>query len=456
MAHFKLLISKFFEVVFVVFLTALAIPAHAFIHEVPPDLAHEALSEAVPTAFAPSAATVEDYSLEWSGPAIPGVKFSLEKGTLEWVRVGDLLVLPRARVWIEADSIDGGRVEISGFSYALTVSGSQASQKFPVALISGPENVISLQIKRDSKVFNGHFTVRFSPRSPGLTGVFFDSSCSPYSLRQESVADQPLKNSWAYVGCRMVRTQLSSYTASTLEVLVLWDGVGQQVQMGGVTVAAKPSTLWQVRAQAGSSPIELKARDQVLRIGHSVPEKQAQAFLGAGIGPYTYTFLDSADNVTEGAPVATLYGSYFLTENARIVMFNATTVHRRWNTDLGLYVNYESSKLLDNRISVNFLLGAHVIGFKAFNTTFFRFGAPQGFEFIFRDAGFKKSNVGLGGFLYPPISGKSYYNLWLRWGGPRFFGEINYIGLAERIDDAHRIYSRSLGLSFGMPLFRFY
>src|SRR4051812_40379634 len=69
----------------------------------PPSLAFEALSETMPTAVEPAAYSAEDFTLEWDGPAIPGVSAGLQARSLEWVRVQDVLVMPRARVRLYAE-----------------------------------------------------------------------------------------------------------------------------------------------------------------------------------------------------------------------------------------------------------------------------------------------------------------------------------------------------------------
>src|SRR4051794_16092167 len=63
-----------------------------------PSVMEEVLSETVATAFAPNSINIEDYSLEWSGAALSHVKFSLVPGSLQWVRVQDVLTIPRGRL----------------------------------------------------------------------------------------------------------------------------------------------------------------------------------------------------------------------------------------------------------------------------------------------------------------------------------------------------------------------
>jgi hypothetical protein len=139
----------------------------------------------------------------------------------------------------------------------------------------------------------------------------------------------------------------------------------------------------------------------------------------------------------------------------RIVMFNATAIHSQYYSDIGIYLLTEQTRSIDKRMSFNLLLGLHGIVFKDGDNTVFKLGGPQGAEFIFRDFLKRNHNLGLGAFIFPETSGKSYYNVWLRWGTPSFFGELNYIAWKETVDD-HTVYSRSFGLCVGMPLARFF
>ena len=150
----------------------------------------------------------------------------------------------------------------------------------------------------------------------------------------------------------------------------------------------------------------------------------------------------------------TLYSNFFVFETVRIVAFSATTVNSAFSTDLGIYLNQESLKTLDRRIVVNVMLGGHLLAYKAGNNGAFKLGAPQGFEITFRDALLKSHNFTVGAFVYPRIQGKEYLNLWVRWGTNGFFGEFNYIGWQEQLENG-RAFSRSVGFCVGMPLVRF-
>ena len=108
---------------------------------------------------------------------------------------------------------------------------------------------------------------------------------------------------------------------------------------------------------------------------------------------------------------------------------------------------------LDERLVFSILLGFHLVSFSSPIGTQHRLGAPQGVEVVWRDALGRRNNASVGGFFYPPINGKTYYNSWLRIGGPSVFGEINYLYWTELSGDGGHASSRSLGISIGAPLF---
>jgi len=198
----------------------------------------------------------------------------------------------------------------------------------------------------------------------------------------------------------------------------------------------------------------LQARGHALTMSYRVPPTLPAAFLGVGVGPYYYRLRDgdrSADVVT---PLVTLYAGYTFTPDVRIVYFNATAIHRRGYADNGLYLWIEQARMVDDRLSLNLLLGANMLAYSHHDHVRWRLTAPQGFELVFRDL-FAPNRSGMfGAFLYPDLFDRSYYNLWLRWGSPQLFGELNYIHWKQPHAGGVTS-STSVGISFGMPIARF-
>ncbi len=429
----------------------------AYTHVLPESLVEEVLSESVPTAFSPTGLGAQDFSVEWIGAPLPDVEIVLGKESLEWVRVADFLVLPRGRLLVTAHSLEGGLLTSGGFSQSLVIHEGEGRAELPIALLSGEKNPIRLTLRRGGIEKKGTLQVRFKPRqvSPHFeasTGIFTDPSCSPFNVRAVSTGDY--SNQWIYVGCRLVYVEGSEYRTASLEMFVYWDNVGQEIEIDGVKTSAPSASAWKLRLRSAPGKVRLKAGEREVVLNYFAAEKLHLGSLGIGIGPYAYTFVSFDANIDTIAPVVTLYGSYFITESMRAVMFDATAINKKYFTDFGFYINYESFKAIDRRFFLNFMLGAHVIGFNAEGSSHYNFGAPQGVELIFKDAFHKGYNLASGAFIYPPIHGKLYYNAWVRWGGASFFAEINYIAWQEILDQ-DRAYNRSMGVTFGIPLARF-
>ena len=424
--------------------------AWAYVYTLPENLTHDVLSESTPTAFAVNDFSVEDFHIEWQGPALSDLQFNLVKGSLEWVRVADLLVLPRARVSVTADKVEGGSITSGDFTQHLILQAQQGNAEMPVALISGDKNPIRITLRRGGTEVKGTLIVRFSPHQ-GLSNarIFADSSCSPYNVRAQSVARR--KDEWIYIGCRVVRMADPENTRPSLELLVYWDNVGQSVDIGGVQVSSASNSVWALRVRSKPGTIGMKAGEHKLTIHYNLPPELHRVSLGLGVGPYSYSFQTSVDSVQSFVPLVTVYGSFFVTESMRLVAFDATAINSKYFTDLGLYLNTESIKTVDGRLSVNLMLGAHAINFQAFSQNQLKFGAPQGLELVFRDAPFRRVNFSTGAFVYPEINGKSYYNVWFRWGSTAFFAELNFIAWKEMVE-SQTVYSRSLGVTVGAPL----
>jgi hypothetical protein len=139
----------------------------------------------------------------------------------------------------------------------------------------------------------------------------------------------------------------------------------------------------------------------------------------------------------------------------RIVYFNATALHRRGYADNGLYLWLEQARMVDDRLSFNLLLGANMLVYSHDDRVEWRMTAPQGFELVYRDLFGRNRSGMLGAFLYPDLFDRSYYNVWLRWGSPQLFGELNYIHWKQPHADGVTS-STSIGVSFGTPIARFF
>ncbi len=435
---------------------ALVTPASASIHSLSPSLAPDILSESVPLAFAPNDFTGDDFVIEWVGSAPEGVSVTLLSNGFEWVRVAEVLVLPRGRLRVVIDDATAGVVTHAGFTqhFVLDEASGRLEAQVPVALLSSEKNQIQVSFNRKGKIVQSSLRVRFSPRKKyPETKVYTDPSCSPFDV--QAVQAELKDDSWALVGCRLVAAQGEEHRTSSLELFVFWDNAGEVIEVEGFPTTSTSVSVWPLRMRSKPGKVTLKSAGQALTLRYHTAERFNFGFIGAGIGPYVYTFTSPEKGVNTIAPLLTLYGSYFFSEGLRLVAFDAMPISRTFYTDFGVYLNMEYFLGLDRRFLMNLMLGGHMIAFKSLGDMRFQIGAPQGVEFIFRDFLGKNRNLAAGAFAQPKINEKVYYNLWLRWGSPALFGEFNYIALQENLGD-HLVYSRSVGFSLGFPLARFF
>ena len=449
------------KIIFLALSLFLVSQAHAYVLPLSSNLAAEVLSESVPTAFAINDWTVNDFALEWvSLPGqteIPGLRAELEQNSLEWVRVNDVLVLPRARVILNANSLEGGRVMNAGFSQGFTRTLPGAGEaKLPIALISGPGNPIDVVLKKGGKEYRGRLQVKFEPRRSGPR-IFVDPSCSKFGFNARALEipeltppKNSLADSWTYIGCRLVQTEAFDHRTSSLEAFLFWDNIRPEVEIGGIRTPATSYAVWALRLRADSGEVQLNSGARIIELTYQVPQQFHRGSISLGLGPYSYFFRNSSEETSNMIIMPTFYASYAVSETMRIVAFDATTLNKQNISDLGIYVNSEYIRTLDRRLALNLMLGVHFIGFKD-RQYFFKVGAPQGVEMIYTDFLQPGRNLSLGGFIYPAIQGKSYYNTWIRWGSSQLFGEVNYISWEERINEME-FSARSLGITLGFPI----
>jgi len=427
----------------------------------PPEISDELLSESVPMAFEVAPFRVEDFQVEWEGAVPEGATATFIHGSLDWVRISTILVLPRARIRVYLPNVESAEVRVGGGVHPFHLSNGTAELEFPVALLSQDRRAPEIQFKKGSKTETFRMRTRFRP-APGSAAAqlkdraFIDPSCYAHRLEVAGIEKLPA-HQWLYFGCRQVRSLGKDARVPQLEIVVYWDGAREPLMIQGLPEPEVSSSTWRIRTGPRSTPIRISSGEGTeLEISVKLPQRLSTAFLGAGVGPYSYIFDDGAgtadSTVRQTAPIVTLYGSYFLSETSRVIFFDAFSVHRRAYNDFGLYFSSESSRALDEKFSVNILLGFHIVSFSSNGVLQNNMGAPQGFEMILRDVFGKTRNLSVGGFFYPPIDGKAYYNAWLRVGTPRLFGEINYLSWREKTDANAHALSRSMGICIGAPL----
>lgn len=440
----------------------------------------ELLGENVPMAFSPTEMDPTDFQFKVESGALPeGLKLEVEAESLEWVRVSRTLVLPRGRLMFRlADGAKGFEGHASQDSFVQSfrvVPRADKSSSLVVGLLPGPVGRIRFQWRmlRDdaagAKPQWAEAVVRvvFLPQDASRRGRFvMDASCSPFKLNRLASLPSEVVSSkgegvepqwgygWTYVGCKIVQFFSLEGRSAALEMLVFRANESGILQVDGALVPPVVPGVWALRAPA--LPGETTWGDELAadRVKFSIPNHANLGFLGAGLGPYGSKYESPEKEFSGIAPVLTLYSAYYLTDLSRLVAFDLMPLRGPFATDVGLYVQNESFKILDERLTFYLMLGIHGLGFQNRNQFVFNFGLPQGFEMVFRDFMVRRTSLVAGAFIYPTISGRSYYNAWIRWGSPNLFGEFNYVQWRERVE-ADSVFSRNIGFCLGVPLARF-
>jgi hypothetical protein len=417
----------------------------------------ELLDDVFPTSVAPVSLSEADFEVIGAEKLPSGARVSLEAGSIQWSRIENRLVLPRVRVRVELPGVEGGRATAWDRStpFQREANGTWSGE-FLLPLVSGTGSRFMVSWTKPGADSVSQ-TLTLARRSDRTERFAVDTSCSSshLSFRARSGANAG-RGAWVGADCRWIREKREGRDLAALDLWLFWDGEDDFLRVNGVKVPAVAPSVFRLELRPESAPLIVTTREgETYEITYAVPPEMSLGFVGLGLGPYLYRLSGEGTEVSSTAAVITIYGSYQLGESVRLTAFNATTVHRNFSTDTGLYVKTDSFRFFDQRIAVYLMFGANVVGFNFDSGTRFRGGAPQGFEAVVRD--FIKPNHSLtaGAFVYPPIDGKSYYNAWLRFGSPKFFGELNYIAIRNRFDD-RPVYTRSAGISVGFPFARLF
>ena len=405
------------------------------------------LSSVIPTLIGPPSLNEENFHVSWVNASIPHVEVNIVDKSLQWTRMKHGLAIPRAQLHIKGKTIDSGSVHYAGFTHPIT----NGKAEVPIALISGKKNAVQLEIQRGENVYRKKLKVVFQEYQQKQENVYFGSSCSSYFFEK---IEEHLSDSWVYFSCRVNMDRRNGQFIPNLEVYLYWDQKNSIIHMNDTPLKEVAPSVYRFKVGKWTSrKLSFKSNHQKFSIQYSLPEKVNLGRVAMGLGPYHYLFEDGAADVKSLSPLMTLYFSYKLSDSSRLVSFEATSFHPSFFSDLGIYFLIEQGKFFDNRAKLNLLFGGHTLIFKSRDSTYFRPSAPQGFEILFKDFLEPRRTLGLGGFINPGVSGHSYWNVWIRWGGP-YFVELNYIAFKEPLYK-DTVFARSLGLMVGFPLFGF-
>jgi hypothetical protein len=361
--------------------------------------------------------------------------------SLQWVRLNQVLLLPRAlmEIRIEGEARQDLHLEYAGqkvipifdpatghFSTRIFVS---LFESYPINVYRSGELVNSLRVKPDIKELS----------SPHL----IDYSCSKFNLRIEG-----LENDFLSIGCQLQRTGRFGEEKPYLEVFLT--SATHRLKDQSET----PYTI--IFHESGEARVELvdpEGNEESIILRADLPPRLHRLRLAAGLGPY---YLRSSDLGTgpkeQLAPTIMLYGNFNLNDTASIRFFDSYSRDVSTFHNWGGYYAWELAEFCDRRCSLTSLIGVQGIYFK-YNSHVKSTAEtilPQGFELVFKHPFGKENYIFSYGMFTSLSTNYDYQNIWIRY-GKGYFWELNYIEWKRG-----GIGAAMTGLSVGFPIGAFF
>lgn len=368
------------------------------------------------------------------------VEATLIKNSIQWVRVGGVLLKPRARIKIKIKG-PAGRYHFGyeNQNILLHQNGKFAEAEFFISLFQ-PEDVIVYQYDK----LIGNIIVH--PKT--IIGKKRKTHVIDYSCFRYKVEIIGLDNEFISVGCKDQPVGKMGSENTMLEVY--WTSADYSL----LDHAKAPY----LATFTNNDPVELTVvnrwgKIKKIKIRAKVPKRFHRLKTAIGLGPYAYyTQEDGAESPSEIVPAVMFYAKFDLNKKNSLRLFDALLYKESLFNNFGVYHANDVAKILDKKITITTLLGFQGMSFKFSSDSelFNQFIFPQGIEINYMHAfGIDGFLVNYGMFLSPDSNVK-YNNIWIRW-GKRYFWEINYIdwGFEDR-------YAKTWGLSIGIPFKQFF
>lgn len=374
-------------------------------------------------------------------------KVILKRGSIQWIRVEDVLLTPRARIAIYLK----GKAQ----DFTLKYRGKSILMQQDIKGIAHTEFFVSLFqfdkikiIKQGKQIGNISFYAKKN-KNKKRKSALIDYSCSRNGIKIDG-----LKDEFISLGCRMNRIGKRGKEKPMLEVL--WTSANyrlldrSQAPYLAVFLSNNPVKLKVINHKKQIKEITITAR---------VPKRLHRLNIAYGYGPYafetTYDQDPAADTTdllkyTEPVvPAFMLYFNYKIDNESSIRGFDAVVWKDSVFNNLGIYYANDIANPLDKKLTITTLLGVQHLYFK-FDDAFPTKSEPifpQGIEFNYRHAFGIENYLINGGAFLSPSENIQYQNLWVRW-GKTIFWELNYIYWGNE-DFSAKMWGLSAGFFFG-------
>lgn len=377
-------------------------------------------------------------------PADKGQKIEiqtlLDRFSFDWVRVNELLLVPRARL----------KVKVSQEAKDLHLIYKQRLLNFQgLKNTAYTELFISLYEKSPIEVFFKQkllATVYVMPKKAQQPKILIDYTCSRNSIEIDGLTHEHIS-----IGCHTKRIGQFGKEKPMLEVM--W--ISPELE-----VVDDVSKVPYHAVFLNRQPVQVNVRnrytkeEKTITIKAKVPKRLHRMFTAYGFGPYAFN-TKSTNPETDltlkkqepMVPALFFYLNYKISDTASVRGFDAAVFKDSNFNNAGAYLGNDFGFALDNKLYFTTLIGMQYLYFKfdedsdPVSEAIF----PQGIEFMYRHAFGITNYIVSGGIFLSTTDSIEYENAWIRW-GKSYFWELNLISWAK--DD---IEVKTWGVSLGFP-----
>lgn len=388
---------------------------------------------------------LEDFQINTNLPKHTQPKIEFRKKSVDWIRIHDVLLTPRARIAIHLKGNSKNyHVTYNDHSILMQKDGKYAHTEFYVSLFQ------PLPIKvfyKGKKI--GDINIDAHKRRTTKNTQVIDYTCS-----RNGITVKGMKGEYISLGCKMHRIGDLMEEKPMLEIY--WTSANYKL----LDQSKSPY----VAVLFNNKPVEMTVvnrfgEKRVIEISARLPKNLKRGFTAVGLGPNVFNTSNRDPNADEEdwnkesiSPAFFMYFNFKLDDEYSIRGFDALTVSESVFNNAGVYYAYDIASILDNRVVMTALIGFQAIYYKFDDDSPVKneIIGPQGFEAVWKHA-FDITNYTIGyGMFVDPSSTYDYNNTWIRW-GKGYFWELNYISYATGNLD-----SKMYGVSIAWPFMAFF
>ena len=396
-----------------------------------------------------------DFKIDLNLKKKANVKVKIIDKSIQWIRVEEVLLTPRARVEI---AIEGNaqdyHLNYSGQAILMQQSKLNAHTEFyvslfdrsPIKIYHSGEHIGDISFHTKTK------KQKNKSLKKSMTEINRKTHLIDYSCSRNDIQIKGLDGEYISLGCRTHR--IGKFGSERPMMEILWTSANYRLMD-----SSQPPY---IAVFLDNYPIKLKVQNHLgeikeVEISARIPKRLHRLNTAYGFGPYAFhtSFTENPDIKADKleykediAPAFMLYFNLKLSPMNSIRGFDAAVWKRSSFNNAGVYFASDVANILDGKLTITTLLGMQHLyfkfdkGYETINEPIF----PQGIEFLYKHAFGIKNYIVSGGAFISPSETVDYQNIWIRW-GKNYFWELNYIYWGKDQFDAG-MYGLSIGLPF--------